>query len=230
MPGVRPIETKYAGCRFRSRLEARWAVFFDHAGIKWEYEPEGYTTSDGTCYIPDFYLPFQRIFIEVKPEVEQRRAELDKAVRFVSKSDRVLIILSTLPDPREGATFWYPTLHYSTLGRCVKMTYAPLVSDLWQAHGDNAEWETVVIFVLDYHWYDGLYGRMEDTPYNDRHLYGAWGHGGWAAISDDRIRENAQLCARDDLSDGLIRNVDEDLLKECYRAARSARFEFGECG
>ena len=26
---IKPIETKYNGYRFRSRLEARWAVFFD---------------------------------------------------------------------------------------------------------------------------------------------------------------------------------------------------------
>ena len=30
------IETKYKGFRFRSRLEARWAVFFDALGIEWE--------------------------------------------------------------------------------------------------------------------------------------------------------------------------------------------------
>lgn len=39
---MRPIETKYKGCRFRSRLEARWAVFFDALEIKWWYEPEGF--------------------------------------------------------------------------------------------------------------------------------------------------------------------------------------------
>ena len=39
---IKPIETVYKGDRFRSRLEARWAVFFDAARIKWEYEPEGY--------------------------------------------------------------------------------------------------------------------------------------------------------------------------------------------
>ena len=34
------LPTKYAGIQFRSRLEARWAVFFDALKIKWEYEPE----------------------------------------------------------------------------------------------------------------------------------------------------------------------------------------------
>lgn len=41
-----PIETRYKGYRFRSRLEARWAVFFDVLGVRWEYEPEGYDLTD----------------------------------------------------------------------------------------------------------------------------------------------------------------------------------------
>lgn len=36
------IPTMYKGIQFRSRLEARWAVFFDTLGIEWEYEPQGY--------------------------------------------------------------------------------------------------------------------------------------------------------------------------------------------
>lgn len=35
MGDITPIQTRYAGCLFRSRLEARWAVFFDHLGIRW---------------------------------------------------------------------------------------------------------------------------------------------------------------------------------------------------
>ena len=39
---VKPIETQYHGYRFRSRLEARWAVFFDVMGIKCQLpRPEG---------------------------------------------------------------------------------------------------------------------------------------------------------------------------------------------
>ena len=53
---IKPIETEYNGYRFRSRLEARWAVFFDALGIKYEYEPEGYTLEDGTKYLPDFRI------------------------------------------------------------------------------------------------------------------------------------------------------------------------------
>jgi hypothetical protein len=43
--GGKPIETLYRGYRFRSRLEARWAIFFDRARIPWRYEPEGYDLS-----------------------------------------------------------------------------------------------------------------------------------------------------------------------------------------
>ena len=64
---IKAIETKYRGYRFRSRLEARWAVFFDEIGIKYEYEPEGFELSDGTKYLPDFYLSEFHVYAEIKP-------------------------------------------------------------------------------------------------------------------------------------------------------------------
>ncbi len=65
---IKAIETQYKGYRFRSRLEARWAVFFDAMGIEWEYEPEGFETKHGR-YLPDFYLPKLDCFAEVKPRM-----------------------------------------------------------------------------------------------------------------------------------------------------------------
>lgn len=62
---MKAIETQYAGCRFRSRLEARWAVFFDALGIEWHYEPEGFETAYGR-YLPDFWLPESKAWIEIK--------------------------------------------------------------------------------------------------------------------------------------------------------------------
>lgn len=56
MTTIQAIETHYAGCRFRSRTEARWAVFFDSLGVAWEYEPQGYELPSGP-YLPDFWLP-----------------------------------------------------------------------------------------------------------------------------------------------------------------------------
>ena len=66
MADIKPIETVYNGYRFRSRLEARWAVFFYAAGIKYEYEPEGFDLGDGVHYLPDFYLPWFKAYVEIK--------------------------------------------------------------------------------------------------------------------------------------------------------------------
>lgn len=67
------IETRYAGYLFRSRTEARWAVFFDALGIAWEYEPEGYDLGEVGWYLPDFWLPLPTVeypnagyFVEIK--------------------------------------------------------------------------------------------------------------------------------------------------------------------
>ena len=73
---AKPIETSYKGYLFRSRLEARWAVYFDALGIAWEYEKEGYKTSAGN-YLPDFWLPSIGAFAEVKPQ-NFSRAEIQK--------------------------------------------------------------------------------------------------------------------------------------------------------
>lgn len=62
---IKAIQTRYAGRHFRSRLEARYAVLFDALGVKWEYEKEGLITPYG-WYLPDFYIPKTRWFIEVK--------------------------------------------------------------------------------------------------------------------------------------------------------------------
>ena len=75
---IKPIETHYNGYRFRSRLEARWAVFFDTLGIKYEYEPEGFELGDGTWYLPDFWLPDDECWIEIKPSKLPDEEEMKK--------------------------------------------------------------------------------------------------------------------------------------------------------
>jgi len=50
---MKAYPTLYRGIQFRSRLEAKWAAFFDNLGWPWEYEP---IDLDG--YIPDFILTF----------------------------------------------------------------------------------------------------------------------------------------------------------------------------
>lgn len=66
---LKAIETQYRGHRFRSRLEARWAVAFDMLKIQWEYEKEGYDLGSDGLYLPDFWLPQWRVHLEVKGDV-----------------------------------------------------------------------------------------------------------------------------------------------------------------
>jgi hypothetical protein len=80
-----PIPTRFKGCHFRSRLEARWAVFFDHMQIAWEYEPEGFTLPDGTMYLPEFLLPELTDVQNHSPvwvEVKKPGGDIRKTVEF----------------------------------------------------------------------------------------------------------------------------------------------------
>jgi hypothetical protein len=113
---IKPIATYYKGYRFRSRLEARWAVFFDAAGIEWCYEEQGWDlsgvmTTAGTghpedptylrqrllsapvLYLPDFYLPKQECWVEIKAWVPTD-PEMAKMERLVYATER------------DGFVFW----------------------------------------------------------------------------------------------------------------------------
>lgn len=61
----RAIKTRYNGTLYRSKTEAKFAFILDKLGIKFEYEPEGFEAGD-TRYLPDFYLPREDKWIEVK--------------------------------------------------------------------------------------------------------------------------------------------------------------------
>lgn len=114
---ITPIETKYKGYRFRSRLEARWAVQLDAWGIKWEYEYQGYKVADrlnvyswdwGAAkqfhYLPDFWFPDLRLHAEVKGELdEQATKRLLTAAAYLSNpgggcvsSENEIIVLGPL--------------------------------------------------------------------------------------------------------------------------------------
>lgn len=73
---MRAIPTVYEGVQFRSRLEARYAMFFDEHRIRWAYEVEGFEI-DGVRYLPDFWLADSRAYFEVKGP-HQERVELPK--------------------------------------------------------------------------------------------------------------------------------------------------------
>lgn len=88
------IPTTHAGTNFRSRLEARWAAFFDLVGWSWTYEP-----FDADGYIPDFLihgsLPF---LVEVGPciSVEQYLAKAEKPLRIADNHATLIVGVSPM--------------------------------------------------------------------------------------------------------------------------------------
>jgi hypothetical protein len=69
---IKAIPTGYRGITFASSLEADWAATFDFYGWTWQYEPVGVQLEDGQWYRPDFYLPTQRVWAEVKGPHNER--------------------------------------------------------------------------------------------------------------------------------------------------------------
>lgn len=94
---LKPIETVYRGFRCRSRLEARWMVFFDSMGIEFLYEPEGFELPGGIRYLPDFWFPKISFWGEVKP-FSVTREEREKIKLLVFASDRPVMVLIGPPD------------------------------------------------------------------------------------------------------------------------------------
>lgn len=107
---IKAIQTRYKGYHFRSRLEARWAVFFDALGLEWEYEPEGFELPDGTRYLPDFLLSGAGcrqgggLCVEVKPTRDF--SDFEKARSFSKASGCAVLCAGGMPDHIN-----FPTIH-----------------------------------------------------------------------------------------------------------------------
>jgi len=132
---MQAIETNYKGYRFRSRLEARWAVIFDWCQWQWDYEPQGYTLKNGINYLPDFYLP------NCKATLYQHTGKVPSGVWVeikggnASSSERRKMMLLSQESKRPGIIFC--GVNYTDR------------SYLYTAkHGDEVEME-----VLDMHGY-----------------------------------------------------------------------------
>jgi hypothetical protein len=88
---MKAIETRYKGYRFRSRLEARWAVFLDALNTKYSYEREGYDLS-GQWYLPDFYVPDWNCWIEIKGQ-EPSADEIAKCEALARTSGKIVLMI-----------------------------------------------------------------------------------------------------------------------------------------
>lgn len=215
MPEIKAIETSYKGFRFRSRLEARWAVFFDNMGIEWKYEPEGYDIN-GTYYLPDFWLPKTQTWVEVKGDWSSVDREywdmLFNAIEYggclpgVADSwgeTRGLLLLSDIPEPCEDN----PENRFNC-----RMIYHAIL----QHHKG-------VIASRSFFTSGGIYSIKDDVI----DVFG--GHGDLALRpSEITLKSYVGITAWNlDLS---ARKIWEAAMKSsaAYQVARAARFEHGE--
>ena len=97
MKKIRAIPTEYNRYKFRSRLEARWAVYFDSLGIEYEYEKEGYDLGKVGRYLPDFWLPQVNMWAEIKGK-PFTKTELLKCEALAKHTGYECLLLSGLPD------------------------------------------------------------------------------------------------------------------------------------
>jgi hypothetical protein len=97
---IKAIETKLMGFTFRSRLEARWAAFFELCGWQWDYEP-----TDFNGWIPDFAIYGRNpIYVEVKPVIKLPQEVADK-IDSSGCQNEVLILGQTFPVPNAKVNF-----------------------------------------------------------------------------------------------------------------------------
>ena len=199
MNDFNPIQTEYKGYLFRSRLEARWAVFFDALGVKWEYEPEGYDLGDGLLYLPDFLLhgvtvnhAYQQTNRDIYVEVKGRMTDLDamKIKRFYE---------SGYADPSQWGVSHGAVLLVGSIPNGEDM-HEIIDSMQEEAYHDRRSWPNYYNFET----VDGDY--FAAYPGVDH-------HGVFTLFGDDST---------------YISDMDEITTEHAYRRARQARFEFGE--
>jgi hypothetical protein len=110
---IKAIETVYKGYKFRSRLEARWAVFLDSLNVNYEYEPEGYQC-DNLYYLPDFKVKCCGLrgscdigesfdlFIEVKPRTNISFEESEK-IKMLAHGGYPVLIVTDIPNVQSNS-------------------------------------------------------------------------------------------------------------------------------
>ena len=208
---IKPIETIYNGYRFRSRLEARWAVFFDALEIKYQYEPEGFKGWDGeSYYLPDFYFPDFKVYGEVKPSKESLYKDARKISNCIDYhatplSDG-LIVFGQIPyiDMNNEDRLFLPSFPFFHWHKGIISVHS---------------WFIVKCFGKASFVYDD-YFNMDSTSAPDLPKI----------IHDEDIIYLTKTASK---YDGYLLRYDEqfidfDRIREALLKARQARFEFGE--
>lgn len=114
------IQTAYNGYLFRSRLEAKWAVFFDMLRVRYEYEREGFDLGEVGYYLPDFWLPDFEVWIEIKGQMPTDEEEKRAAALADSSGHTVFIFWGEIPLPSDAENIGGPDLHDSAFAHFPK--------------------------------------------------------------------------------------------------------------
>lgn len=114
--------TVHAGVLMRSRLESRWAGVLDAERIRWEYEPTTFRLGRAQGrwqggYVPDFWLPGQQTWLEVKGPHWERFDKTRALAAKLGAGSQVLVATANgvcWRVPRQGR----PSQVEVQLGRC----------------------------------------------------------------------------------------------------------------
>lgn len=107
---IKAIPVTYKGIQFRSKLEAKVALFLDECDIPYQYELDSFTDGE-RGYMPDFYLPRSDAYIEVKGKRPGYEDEILKAISFVGDEIKILIIMSEIPDVDRRGWIHFPVAY-----------------------------------------------------------------------------------------------------------------------
>ena len=94
---MKAIPTIFKKIKFRSRTEARWAVFFENMKWNWEYEPQGYVLPRNIAYLPDFKVVLPdgvTLYAEVKAfEFDDLGDEQIRKARLLASETKATVVL-----------------------------------------------------------------------------------------------------------------------------------------
>ena len=238
---IQAIQTEYKGYKFRSRLEARWAVFFDALDVRWEYEKEGYEFDDGTKYLPDFWLPKFELFIEVKG-MDPSENELHKVKLLREQSGHdVALVIGIPPEVKiqwNGVREKYVT--FDDAAYYIPMSSDPEsllpIKDYDETFGgkvccpicgsDNVHFEKPIFLESDdYKAWFGRGNAIFIPMWCEESHNWVWRLGFHKGSSFVQL-EDVELTNYD--LEQILAGNDNDKLRNAIKAARSVRFEYGE--
>jgi hypothetical protein len=133
-------EQVYNGVKFRSTLEARWAIFFDACGLNWVYEPECFELDAGN-YTPDFYLKKYDLFVEIKPNLDWLDDDYNFN-RYNQCPKKILVLSVPFPSISEvGACFGLHGDDYQNVNFCPNSKYEPFYISGYHLGYDDDYWK-----------------------------------------------------------------------------------------